>query len=153
MYLYTNKYHLSWLMVSGEAPLTWYSSDEMSLRKWGCTNDLSWIQHLNFVCKKEVCKSITWECFTTCILNMTSNKLQKHTALWSNTHDVCASTFKGAVLDSWHAMVWEEQMTWCTWNRLCKTGWLPLFLFYCKSDHVCSLSILLGASRQTDTPS
>lgn len=66
MHLCTSKkHHLSWLMVSGEAPLTWYSFDEMTSRTWGCPNDtnLSWLQHLNFGCKK-VCKSITWQHFT-----------------------------------------------------------------------------------------
>lgn len=39
---------------------------------------------------------------------------------WSNTRDVCASAFKGAVLDSWHARVWENRLTWCTPDSLYK---------------------------------
>lgn len=55
MHLYTEKEHcLSWLMVGGEAPSTWYKFDEMTLEIGGCPNDvdLPWLQHLNFLVQK-----------------------------------------------------------------------------------------------------
>lgn len=68
MCLYTKKeHHLSWLMVGGEAPLTWCNFDEMTLeiRGWPNDIDMSWLQHLNLWYKKEICKSIIWQHFTT----------------------------------------------------------------------------------------
>lgn len=110
MHLYTNnKHHLSWLMVGGEAPLTWCNFDEMTLGTWYPNDtDLSRLQHLNFGCKGEVCKSIRWQQFTTLYFKDGFLIKSRNTALWSNTRDVCASAFKGAVLDSWHAR--EEWM-------------------------------------------
>lgn len=63
--------------------------------------DLSWSQLANAGYKNEICNSITWRHFPTLYLkDGFLIKIQNHTALGSNTRDVCASASQGAVVGS-----------------------------------------------------
>lgn len=103
-------------MAVGEDPSDTVQCWEVTLGTWGRPHDTksSWSQHVKLGVRRwilKVCRA--WQRFTTLYFKdgflIKSRNTQPY---WSNTRDVCASAPHGAVLDSWHARVWEERMAY-----------------------------------------